>query len=53
MTLADDLALLDAAEELTGYVPDPWRDYLVWVVLQPEDNPCRVELVRLLKDVVR
>jgi hypothetical protein len=51
--LADDLALLDAAEELTGYVPDPWRDYLEWVILRPLDDPARVELVRLLKDVLR
>ena len=50
---AADLDRLDACEELTGYIPDPWRDYLNWVLVNDANSLAAVELRRLLKDVLR
>jgi hypothetical protein len=48
-----DFDMLDAAQECTGHVPEPWTGFLDFVLTLPKSNPARVELLALCVDVVR
>ena len=47
-----DLDMLDACEELTGYIPDQWRAYLDWVLVNDPTSQAAEELRRLMKETL-
>lgn len=49
---ATDLDLLADATDCTGHLPDPWADYLEWILVNQHATPAGAELRRLITEVL-
>lgn len=52
MIIADYLVGLEQAAELTGHIPDPWAEYLEWVLVETPNSAAGHELRRLIREVL-
>ena len=51
-TTATHIDALHDAETLTGHIPEPWADYLEWVLLNYPDHPTAHMLRSLVSEVI-